>query len=100
MPMIRTLERLLKAPLARRTLDGFDYDAQPSGDEAPRFAAGATRSKVGGSRSFTSNKPVSTSRRPGRPANTARQPMFKRKRQNVYGRRTPLSRKGEFAPKV
>ena len=56
MPMVRTLERLLHAPLERRTLESFDYDAPVS----------TGQKSLRGSRTFdtspiTASKPASTS---------------------------------------
>ncbi|MGB7537193.1 MAG: DEAD/DEAH box helicase [Anaerolineales bacterium] len=65
--LIRTLEKIMKKPLPRRTLEGFDYKAAPP----PRAAAPSRKPYSSGSpRAY---KPAAVARKP-RPASPARRP--------------------------
>jgi ATP-dependent RNA helicase RhlE len=63
-PMVRILERLLRAPLERRTLENFDYDAPSPSSEMNRFSPRSFRNPSIGRRlaqvrrsTLTSDKP-------------------------------------------
>jgi ATP-dependent RNA helicase RhlE len=64
--LIRTLEKIMKKPLLRRTLDGFDYKAAPP----PKPAASSRKPNGGG---YPRNRSATPARRP-RPAGPARRP--------------------------
>jgi len=64
--LIRTLEKIMKKPLVRRTVDGFDYKAAPP----PRAAAPVRRPNGAGA---SRNRNATVARKP-RPAMPARRP--------------------------
>lgn len=65
LPMVRTLERLLKAPLERRTLETFNYDAPASTPKAPRHFF-RNKGSTAGSQTAALNKHQSTPVKPRR----------------------------------
>jgi ATP-dependent RNA helicase RhlE len=60
-PMVRTLERLLKAPLKRLTMDNFDYDAPPPTNEISHYYHQSYRNLPIGRRPGTTHRPLSNS---------------------------------------
>jgi ATP-dependent RNA helicase RhlE len=71
--LIRTLEKIMKKPLPRRTLDDFDYKAAPPPKPAasPRGPRGSSPARRPGN--------AGPARRPGGPAATAKVPAWRRK---------------------
>lgn len=63
-PMVRILERLLKAPLERRTLDNFDYDAPSPTGEMTRPSSRSFRNPPISRRLVTVRRSTSTSDKP------------------------------------
>ena len=63
-PMVRILERLLRAPLERRTLENFDYDAPSLSSEMNRFSPRPFRNPPIGRRSVQVRRSTLTSDEP------------------------------------
>jgi ATP-dependent RNA helicase RhlE len=63
-PMVRILERLLRAPLERRTLENFDYDAPSPSSEMNRYSPRPFRNPLMGRRSAMVRRSTLTSDEP------------------------------------
>ena len=99
-PMVRTLERLLKAPLDRRTMENFDYDAPaPAGGiSRPSYRSG--RNPSAGRRPIAVGRPASSSKNPGGAERPSGQPWFRRQRPASYATHRVASKEGATARKV
>ncbi|MDP2919662.1 MAG: DEAD/DEAH box helicase [Dehalococcoidia bacterium] len=98
-PMVRTLERLLKAPLERRTMDDFNYDAPAPAGEISRPYGRSGRNPPAGRRPIAAHRSPSGSKNHA----VAEQPSgqsWSRRRPATYATHRVTSREGVIARKV
>jgi ATP-dependent RNA helicase RhlE len=99
-PMVRTLEHLLKAPIERRTIDNFDYNAPAPAGEISRPAYRSGRNSSAGRRPIAVSRPISSSKNSGGAERPAGQSRSRQQHSAGYSTHRVTSREGAIARKA
>lgn len=100
-PMVRALERLLKAPLERRTVENFNYNAPAPTGEIARSTRPAGRRPFAPTRPAATRRPMTTAQNGHGAERTDRQPWFRWQRPAAgYATHRASSTEGAFARKA